>query len=159
MNWRSIEDAKQHFQQSGWKGEFLIESVKPPRERTVPIHGSELTPSYFGYKKTKTNSKPLCSCLGAAFPDYRPDGEPGILTTQLPEHPIARGLPKTFQVPQTEMYNEPFHVPDPDQVIFEETWNKGERFRSGMTWNIGKGKVFYFRPGHETYPVFTSNPK
>ena len=53
MNWRSIEDAKQHFQQNGWKGEFLIESVKPPRERTVPIHGSELTPSYFGYKKNQ----------------------------------------------------------------------------------------------------------
>ena len=52
------------------------------------------------------------------------------------------------------MYNEPFHVPEPDEVIFEETWELGERFRSGMVWNIGKGKVFYFRPGHETYPVF-----
>ncbi|MGI9442018.1 MAG: ThuA domain-containing protein [Rubripirellula sp.] len=154
MNWRSIEDAKQHFQQSGWKGEFLIESVKPPRERTVPIHGSELTPSYFGYKKNQNQFQAIVQLPWCCFPDYRPDGEPGILTTQLPEHPIARDLPKTFQVPQTEMYNEPFHVPDPDQVIFEETWNKGERFRSGMTWNIGKGKVFYFRPGHETYPVF-----
>lgn len=52
------------------------------------------------------------------------------------------------------MYNEPFHVPDPDQVIFEETWVRGERFRSGMVWNIGQGKVFYFRPGHETFPVY-----
>ena len=52
------------------------------------------------------------------------------------------------------MYNEPFHVPAPDQVVFEETWELGERFRSGMVWDIGKGKVFYFRPGHETYPVF-----
>jgi len=52
------------------------------------------------------------------------------------------------------MYNEPFHVPEPDEVIFEETWQPGERFRSGLVWDIGDGKVFYFRPGHETYAVF-----
>jgi len=39
-------------------------------------------------------------------------------------------------------------------VVFEERWDAGEHFRSGCVWNIGKGKVFYFRPGHETYPVF-----
>ena len=52
------------------------------------------------------------------------------------------------------MYNEPFHVPEPDELIFEEYWELGERFRSGMVWNIEKGKVFYFRPGHEEFPVF-----
>ena len=52
------------------------------------------------------------------------------------------------------MYDEPFGVPAPDLVIFEESWKDGEHFRSGALWNIGKGKVFYFRPGHETYPVF-----
>ena len=52
------------------------------------------------------------------------------------------------------MYDEPFHVPAPDVVVFEERWEAGERFRSGMIWNLGKGKVFYFRPGHETYGVF-----
>jgi len=50
--------------------------------------------------------------------------------------------------------NEPFHVPTPDAVIFEEKWDRGEHFRSGCVWNIGKGKVFYFRPGHETYKVY-----
>ncbi|MGB0761787.1 MAG: ThuA domain-containing protein [Rubripirellula sp.] len=154
MNWRSIEDAKEHFTKNGWKGEFVIESVKPPRERTVPIHGSTLTPSYFGYKKNQNQFQAIVHLPWCCFPDYRPDGESGLLTTHLPEHPIARGLPPTFQVPKTEMYNEPFHVPAPDQVIFQETWSKGEQFRSGMTWNIGEGKVFYFRPGHETYPVY-----
>ena len=24
----------------------------------------------------------------------------------------------------------------------------------GLLWNFGKGKVFYFRPGHETYPIY-----
>ena len=52
------------------------------------------------------------------------------------------------------MYNEPFHVPEPDAVILEERWKTGEWFRSGCVWNIGRGKVFYFRPGHEVYPVF-----
>jgi trehalose utilization protein len=52
------------------------------------------------------------------------------------------------------MYDEPFHVPEPDAVIFEEKWDKGEHFRSGSLWSVGKGKVFYFRPGHEIYGVF-----
>ena len=52
------------------------------------------------------------------------------------------------------MYCEPFHVPEPDEVILEERWTTGEWFRSGMVWNIGKGKVFYFRPGHETFPTY-----
>ena len=154
MNWRSVEDAKQHFQSKGWKGEFLIESIKPPRERTVPIHGSELTPSYFGYKKNQRQFQAIVHLPWCCFPDYRPDGAPGTLTVQSPDHPISKGLPPTIQVPRTEMYNEPFHVPQPDEVIFKETWTKGEKFRSGMVWNIGKGKVFYFRPGHETYPVY-----
>jgi trehalose utilization protein len=52
------------------------------------------------------------------------------------------------------LYGEPFHVPQPDQVVFKETFSGSEWFRSGSVWNLGKGKAFYFRPGHETYPVF-----
>ena len=89
------------------------------------------------------------------FPAYRPDGAPSHVTTLLPNHPIASGLPEKWDVSQTEMYSEPFHVPKPDAVIFEERWDKGEWFRSGCLWNIGTGRVFYFRPGHESYPVFT----
>jgi trehalose utilization protein len=88
------------------------------------------------------------------FPKYRADGAPGHLTTVLPQHPIAAGLPAQWDIPQTEMYGEPFHVPAPDEVVFEEKWDKGEHFRSGCVWNVGKGRVFYFRPGHETYPVY-----
>ena len=88
------------------------------------------------------------------FSDYRPDGKPSTITVNAPQHPIAKGLTAKFEIPQTEMYNEPFHVPEPDEVIFEETWELGERFRSGMVWQIGQGKVFYFRPGREQYPVF-----
>jgi len=72
----------------------------------------------------------------------------------LPQHPIAAGLPAHWDIPQTEMYGEPFHVPAPDEVVFEESWDKGEHFRSGCVWKVGKGRVFYFRPGHEIYPIF-----
>ena len=39
-------------------------------------------------------------------------------------------------------------------VVLEERWATGEWFRSGSVWNVGKGKVFYLRPGHETYDVY-----
>jgi len=88
------------------------------------------------------------------FPSYRADGAPSHVHTLLPDHPIAAGLPAQWDIAHTEMYNEPFHVPEPDEVVFEEKWDKGERFRSGCVWKVGDGRVFYFRPGHETYPVY-----
>ena len=88
------------------------------------------------------------------FPAWRADGAPSHVTTLVPEHPIAAGLPAKWVIPQTEMYDEPFHVPHPDAVIFEERWDKGEHFRSGCAWQVGKGRVFYFRPGHETFPIY-----
>jgi len=88
------------------------------------------------------------------FPVYRNDGMPSHVTTLLPQHPIAAGLPMQWDIPRTEMYGEPFHVPAPDEVVFEEKWDKGEHFRSGCVWQVGKGRVFYFRPGHETCAIF-----
>ena len=88
------------------------------------------------------------------FPGYRADDAPSHVTTLLPQHPIAAGFPEKWDIPQTEMVDEPFHVPAPDAVVFEERWDKGEYFRSGCVWTVRKGRVFSFRPGHETYPVF-----
>lgn len=154
MRWRSIEDGKAHLLKLSGAAELTIETVPPPREFTVPIHGSAKTPAYFGYRKSFKEYHGIIHLPWCCFPDYRPDGKPGTLHVKNAKHPIAKGLPATFQIKQTEMYNEPFHVPEPDEVIFEETWEAGERFRSGMVWKIGEGKVFYFRPGHETFPVF-----
>ena len=112
-------------------------------------HSDPLTPSLVHEDGIWKLTLPQC-----VFPDYRPDGAPSHMTTLLPDHPIAAGLPPKWTLRQTEMYNEPFHVPTPDAVVFEERWDKGERFRSGCAWQVGKGRVFYFRPGHETYPVF-----
>lgn len=154
MNWRSVEDAKKQLEDHAKGKDLTIETVDPPRERTVPIHGGLITPAIFGYKQNNDKYTAVVHLPYCCFPDYRPDGKPSTVTVKKSNHPIAKGLPSTFQVKQTEMYNEPFHVPEPDEVVFEETWKLGERFRAGMVWNIGKGKVFYFRPGHETYPVY-----
>jgi trehalose utilization protein len=108
-----------------------------------------LTPSLVSNNNVWQLTLPQC-----VFPAYRGDGLPGHLTTLLPQHPIAAGLPAHWDIPQTEMYGEPFHVPTPDAVVFQENWDKGETFRSGLVWKIGRGQVFYFRPGHETFPVF-----
>jgi trehalose utilization protein len=89
------------------------------------------------------------------FPAYRNDGRPSRIRTLAPQHPIAAGIPDDFELSHTEMYDEPFHVPEPDLVVFEERWEKGEHFRSGMLWRVGQGEVFYFRPGHETFAIYT----
>jgi trehalose utilization protein len=89
------------------------------------------------------------------FPAWRADGAPSHVTTLLKDHPLARGLPVTWDIPQTEMYGGPFHVPKPDAVVFSERWDKGETFSySGATWMVGAGRVCYFRPGHETFAVY-----
>ncbi len=71
-----------------------------------------------------------------------------------PGHPIAQGLGKYFELPHTEMYGEPFGVPVPQEQIFISWFEGGEVFRSGMTYLRGNGRIFYFSPGHETYPVY-----
>jgi trehalose utilization protein len=132
-----------------------ITYVAPSPRYTVPKAEARLTP-YVSSRKfpdghvAATVHLPLC-----CFPAYRGDGKPSRVKVLKPDHPIVRGVPREFDIAQTEMYDEPFHVPEPDEVIFEERWATGEWFRSGAIWKLGKGRVFYFRPGHETFAVFT----
>ena len=71
-----------------------------------------------------------------------------------PHHPITRGIGDYFEIPMEEMYGEPFGIPEPDELIFISWFTGGEVFRSGATWRRGNGRIFYFRPGHETYPTY-----
>jgi trehalose utilization protein len=71
-----------------------------------------------------------------------------------PGHPIANGIPEMIELEQEEMYGERFDIPQPDELIFISWFSGGEVFRSGCTYSRGKGKIFYFRPGHETYPTY-----
>jgi trehalose utilization protein len=71
-----------------------------------------------------------------------------------PGHPIADGLPPHFEIEKSEMYGEPFRIPPPDEQVFLSWFEGGEVFRSGCTWKRGQGRIFYFSPGHEAYPIY-----
>ncbi|WP_165997670.1 ThuA domain-containing protein [Bacillus sp. Cs-700] len=71
-----------------------------------------------------------------------------------PTHPIAEGLGEKIELEREEMYGEHFDIPAPDELVFVSWFEGGEVFRSGCTYKRGQGKVFYFRPGHETYPTY-----
>jgi trehalose utilization protein len=71
-----------------------------------------------------------------------------------PEHPIAAGVPQPIELPLHEMYGEFFDIPAPDELVFVSNFSGGEVFRSGCCFLRGKGRIFYFSPGHETYPVY-----
>jgi trehalose utilization protein len=75
-----------------------------------------------------------------------------------PYHPITAGLPPCIEIQEEEMYGEYFDIPEPDALLLVSWFTGGEVFRSGAVWHRGKGKVFYFRPGHETYPTY-HNPE
>lgn len=71
-----------------------------------------------------------------------------------PSHPITQGVGDYIELPNTEMYGERFDIPTPDKLLFISWFEGGEVFRSGCCWERGHGRIFYFRPGHETYPIF-----
>ena len=85
---------------------------------------------------------------------WREAGEKERIWVCNPGHPIAQGIDRYFEIPHEEMYGEPFGIPNPDEVVFLSWFEGGEVFRSGCTWKRGNGKIFYFRPGHETYPTY-----
>ncbi|WP_454850571.1 ThuA domain-containing protein [Rhizobium binxianense] len=85
---------------------------------------------------------------------WREAGERERLWVINPRHPIAAGLGEHFELENEEMYGEQFSVPEPLETVFISWFQGGEVFRSGMTWRRGAGNIFYFRPGHETYPTY-----
>lgn len=157
MNERARQDALAALSPAEREKAVLVETNRYPNFYTPPKYDAALTPSAL-YRKPPEGPVIITLTLpNCCFPAYRPDAMPSQVRILKPEHPIAQGVPSVFQITSTEMYDEPFHVPPPDEVVFEERWAPGEWFRSGSVWNLGKGKVFYFRPGHELYPVF-KNP-
>ncbi|WP_437790543.1 ThuA domain-containing protein [Macrococcoides caseolyticum] len=85
---------------------------------------------------------------------WREAGEKERIWIVNPAHPIAESLPEYFELEQEEMYGEHFDIPAPDELLFISWFQGGEVFRSGATFTRGNGKIFYFRPGHETYPTY-----
>ena len=85
---------------------------------------------------------------------WREAGERERVWVVNPGHPIAEGVGPCFEIEHSEMYGEPFGIPTPDELIFVSWFQGGEVFRSGATWTRGSGRIFYFSPGHELYPIY-----
>jgi trehalose utilization protein len=85
---------------------------------------------------------------------WREAGERERIWVVDPSHPIAEGLGEYIEIPHEEMYGEHFDIPAPDTLVFVSWFQGGEVFRSGCCYQRGRGKIFYFRPGHETYPTY-----
>lgn len=85
---------------------------------------------------------------------WRNEGERELVWTVKPSHPIAAGVPHPLVIDHQEMYGELFDIPDPDDLVFVSSFEGGEVFRSGVTFARGVGRIFYFSPGDEAYPVY-----
>ena len=89
---------------------------------------------------------------------WREAAEKERLWVVMPGHPIVAGIGEYIELEHTEMYGEFFDIPQPDELVFISWFEGGEVFRSGCCYYRGRGKLFYFRPGHETFPIF-KNPE
>ncbi|MGI6279267.1 MAG: ThuA domain-containing protein [Acutalibacteraceae bacterium] len=104
------------------------------------------------------HSKPFKLLMGTSCNlTWREDGDRELLWVCNPAHPIAECVGRFVYIEHEETYGEPFAIPDPDELVFIANFEGGEVFRAGCCWKRENGKIFYFQPGHETYPIY-KNP-
>lgn len=121
----------------------VVKHVKERGMGYLPLHSSHF-------------ARPLKALLGTtcALRAWAEDGKPAHILVTAPDHPIARGV-QPFTIAAEEWYGEPYDFPSPEAIIFAGVYQDGtELARDGLVWTVGKGRVFYFRPGHETYPIY-----
>jgi trehalose utilization protein len=100
-------------------------------------------------------SKPFQYLMGTPCTlTWREDGDRELVWVCNPTHPIAKGIDRFIHLEHEEIYGEPFFIPEPDELVFIGNFEGGEVFRSGCCYQRGLGKVFYFQPGHETFPTY-----
>ncbi len=101
------------------------------------------------------HSKPFKLLMGTTCNlSWREDGDMERIWKINASHPITQGIDRYFELPHEETYAEPFGIPEPDQLLFIGAYEGGEVFRSGCVYYRENGKIFYFQPGHETFPTF-----
>lgn len=100
------------------------------------------------------HSKIFKKMMGTSCNLWWRDGDRERVWCVNPSHPIAKGVPRYFEIPKEEMYGEPFDIPTPDEIVFLGWFAGGEVFRSGCTYRRGNGNIFYFQPGHEGNPTY-----
>jgi trehalose utilization protein len=85
---------------------------------------------------------------------FREAAEKERLYNIAPAHEITQGIGDYIELAHTEMYGERFDIPEPDKLIFISWFKGGEVFRSGCVWERGNGRIFYFKPGHESHAIY-----
>lgn len=101
------------------------------------------------------HSKPFKMLMGTPCSlTWRESGDSELVWVTDPSHPITQGIDRAIQLPNEETYGEPFSIPNPDKVLFIGGYSGGEVFRSGCLFQRGNGQIFYFQPGHESFPTY-----
>jgi len=136
-----------------WWGHMAHDEVSDEVVRKVQarvLEGMGLIPLHSGH-----HSKIFRTLMGTTCNlKWREADEREVLWVTKPGHPIVQGIDDHIILEKAEMYGEHFDIPEPDELIFISSFAGGEVFRSGCTWTRGAGRIFYFRPGHESYPIF-----
>jgi len=136
-----------------WWGHAAHEEVAD--EAVERVHARVLAGMGFIALHSAHFSKPFRRLMGTTCQlKWREADDRELLWVLAPHHPIAAGLGEYIDLDREEMYGEFFDVPPPETLVFVSWFSGGEVFRSGATYSRGRGRVFYFRPGHETYPTY-----
>ena len=127
-----------------------VEDEIAERVQQAVLDGMGLVPLHSAHY-----SKPFTRLMGTSCSlKWREADETERLWVVEPGHPIAEGVDEYIELPEAEMYGERFDVPQPETQVFLSWFEGGEVFRSGCCYTRGRGRIFYFRPGHETYPIY-----
>lgn len=128
---------------------------KVPDEIAKKVQNAVLSGMGFIALHSAHHSKPFKMLMGTSCNlSWREDGDMERVWVMKPSHPIAKGIDRYFELEHDETYAEPFDIPEPNELVFGGWYEGGEIFRSGCCFFRGNGKIFYFQPGHETFPVF-----
>jgi trehalose utilization protein len=136
-----------------WWGHAAHEEVSDEvaaRVRERVLEGMGLIALHSGHL-----SKPFRRLMGTSCHlCWREAGERERVWVVNPGHPITQGIDRFIELENSEMYGEPFGIPAPDEQVFISWFQGGEVFRGGNCWTRGSGRIFYFSPGHESYPIY-----
>ena len=136
-----------------WWGHMAHHEV--PDEVAVRVQKAVLRGMGFVVLHSGHHSKPFKLLMGTPCNlTWRENGDYELVWVCNPAHPIAQGIDRFIKLDHVETYGEPFSVPEPDELVFIGSYEGGEVFRSGCCWQRGNGRIFYFQPGHETFPIY-----
>ena len=136
-----------------WWGHMAHNKV--PDEVAIRVKEAVLKGMGIIFLHSGHHSKPFRLLMGTSCNlTWREDGDSEKIWVVNPAHPITQGIGRYFELPHVETYGEPFGIPNPDEVLFIGNYSGGEVFRSGCTFHKENGRIFYFQPGHETFPIY-----